>query len=504
GSPWRPPVRVRGCADAAEPLLGAGRGGARHRGRGPPGDRAGADRGPAAAADLPPRRDRRLHHVRRHLLRRHVRRLDDLDPAQHPRRVVVDRDRARGEPDGEAGARLGRPRHRRRRLLRRRHHRHGRADLPRPGDGRRRSPLRPRRVLRPDRAGLHHDHRPPRGVALAGAPQPVGWPRDRPGRDRHPLRPEPLHLRHPRAAERDRRRHRGGRPLRRRRDALGGLPDAPRRRYRDPDRGDGRDDALRVGPVVAAVAAGDSARLPDRQPAGRRRRDPDLPLLRPGEEADEAPGGVRPRRDRGGRRAGGRQQRRRRRRPDPPADARPADLGHRRDPPRRLPALRARPRADPLHPGPGARLGPDRQPLHRERDAAGAEPAAGRCLGPPAGNPPAAALRRDPRPGRARHLRPDGLGRRPGRPLRARRPRLRDAPLRRAGGPGRRRRHPRADRRAALPARPPDRPGRLRHLRHPPDLGDHPPDRRPGARRAAARPPCPPSPGGPTRWNRRL
>ena len=26
-----------------------------------------------------------LHHVRRHLLRRHVRRLDDLDPAEHPR-----------------------------------------------------------------------------------------------------------------------------------------------------------------------------------------------------------------------------------------------------------------------------------------------------------------------------------------------------------------------------------------------------------------------------------
>ena len=26
----------------------------------------------------------RLHHVRRALLRRHVRRLDDLDPAQHP------------------------------------------------------------------------------------------------------------------------------------------------------------------------------------------------------------------------------------------------------------------------------------------------------------------------------------------------------------------------------------------------------------------------------------
>ena len=30
--------------------------------------------------------DRRAHHVRRHLLRRDVRRLDHLDPAQHARR----------------------------------------------------------------------------------------------------------------------------------------------------------------------------------------------------------------------------------------------------------------------------------------------------------------------------------------------------------------------------------------------------------------------------------
>ncbi len=28
--------------------------------------------------------ERGVHHVRRHLLRRHVRRLDHLDPAQHP------------------------------------------------------------------------------------------------------------------------------------------------------------------------------------------------------------------------------------------------------------------------------------------------------------------------------------------------------------------------------------------------------------------------------------
>ena len=32
-----------------------------------------------------PRADPGLHHVRRHLLRRHVRRLDHLDPAEHTR-----------------------------------------------------------------------------------------------------------------------------------------------------------------------------------------------------------------------------------------------------------------------------------------------------------------------------------------------------------------------------------------------------------------------------------
>ena len=47
--------------------------------------------GPAMAlalllpVDLHRRRGQRDHHVRRHLLRRHVRRLDHLDPAQHPR-----------------------------------------------------------------------------------------------------------------------------------------------------------------------------------------------------------------------------------------------------------------------------------------------------------------------------------------------------------------------------------------------------------------------------------
>ena len=43
----------------------------------------------------PARSHRRLHHVRRHLLRRHVWRLDHLDPAQHAGRIGLDRHRDR-------------------------------------------------------------------------------------------------------------------------------------------------------------------------------------------------------------------------------------------------------------------------------------------------------------------------------------------------------------------------------------------------------------------------
>ena len=41
--------------------------------------------------------------------------------------------------------------------------------------------------------------------------------------------------------------------------------------------------------LLEAVAARDRVRLPDRRAAGRRRGNPDLPLLRDGEEADQAP-----------------------------------------------------------------------------------------------------------------------------------------------------------------------------------------------------------------------
>ena len=59
-------------------------------------------------------------HVRRHLLRRHVRRLDDLDPAQHAGRERLDRHRARGQQDGAQGPRRPGAGHGGDRLLRRR------------------------------------------------------------------------------------------------------------------------------------------------------------------------------------------------------------------------------------------------------------------------------------------------------------------------------------------------------------------------------------------------
>ncbi len=114
----RPRPRRRAAAD--EPALRPDRRHPRHRRRRAPRHRPGADRGAAAAGHLPVRPDGEPDHVRRHLLRRHVRRLDDLDPAQHPRRERLDRHRARGQQDGAQGPRRAGARHRRDRLLRRR------------------------------------------------------------------------------------------------------------------------------------------------------------------------------------------------------------------------------------------------------------------------------------------------------------------------------------------------------------------------------------------------
>ena len=183
-------------------------------------DRPGADRRPAAAGHLQSRPDRRLHHVRRHLLRRHVRRLDHLDPAQHARRVGHHRDRARRQPDGAQGPRRPGAGDRGDRLVRRRHDRHARADLHRAAHGAVRAALQPGGLFRAHGAGLHHRHRGARQLARARPREPVLRPGARPGRHRHPVRPGALHARHPGAARRHRRDRGRGRPVRGRRDAL--------------------------------------------------------------------------------------------------------------------------------------------------------------------------------------------------------------------------------------------------------------------------------------------
>ena len=169
------------------------------------------------------------------------------------------------------------------------------------------------------------------------------------------------------------RRHRGddarGRAVCRRRGALRRLPAPPRPGGDRAGSGLAVDDEGGLEPVLETVDPRHLPRVPDRRASGRRRRDPDLPLLHDREAALEASGGVRQGRDRRRRRAGGGEQRVRRRHADAAAHARPADLGHRRDHARRLPAIRAQPRAAAVRRAAGPRLGPDREPVRRERHA---------------------------------------------------------------------------------------------------------------------------------------
>ncbi|CAA9585738.1 MAG: Tripartite tricarboxylate transporter TctA family, partial [uncultured Thermomicrobiales bacterium] len=396
--------RIQRRPDAGKPALGAGWRLPRHARRRPARDRASPDRRAAAADHLLAGTDPGIHHVRRHLLRRHVWRIDHLDPAQHPGRVGLDHHRARRQPHGQARTRCFRPRDRRRRLLRRRDGRDDRPYLSRPNHGRCRAQLRPRRISRPDRARLYRDHRAARLFARPGTGEPFLRARDRPHRHRCPYRSATIHLRERPSLHWRRCGHRRSRPLRRRRNALGGVPDAPRQARCAPDQGIALDEPGRVEAVLEAMAPRHCARVPDWLAAGRRRRDPDLSLLRAREAALEAPRGVRPRRDRRGCRAGSGQQCLRRRRARSPFDAGAADLGDRGDHARRVPALRNPARPAALRPEPRPRLGPDRQPLHRQPDAAGAEPAACGALGPAPFDSSPPALRWHPRLRRARYL----------------------------------------------------------------------------------------------------
>ena len=164
---------------------------------------------------------------------------------------------------------------------------------------------------------------------------------------------------------------------------------------------------------------GTALRVPDREPPRRRGGDPDVPQLCHREAAVQAPGGVRARGDRGRRRARGRQQRRRGGRPRPAADDRTADVCHRRGDPHRVPVVRAAARPRAVHRVRAAGLRPAGQPLHRQRDAAGAQPAAGTHLGAAAHHPGAHHLRRHPGVRHPRDVRVRRVVRRPDAALRA-------------------------------------------------------------------------------------
>ena len=270
--------------------------------------------------------------VRRHLLRRHVRRLDDLDPAQHPGRVLVGRHGHRGQQDGQGRTGRAGARHRR--------------------PSARSSPAPSARCgivfLMPQVVKFAISLGAPEYFAIillafVGVTRrarrlpdprlrgPARRPDDR--RHRHRLRHRPAapHRRRCPARGRHRRRRRRGRHLRRRRGAVGGGPPAAQGRPAVIPVGRpwmGREDWGRSWkPWLRGTALG----FPFGAHARRRRRDPDLPVLHDRAQALQAPRGVRQGRHRGRRRSGGRQQRLCRRHPRADARPRPADQRHRGD-----------------------------------------------------------------------------------------------------------------------------------------------------------------------------
>ena len=157
---WRdvpePDARLLGRAPALDPRLRVRRLRDRHAGRHAAGPRAARGHQPAAAGDVRAEPDHRHRAARRRLLRRDVRRLDDLDPDAHPGRGGLGDDLHRRLRDDAARARRAGARDRRDRLVRRRHAGRGRADAARADARRVRAALRPARVHRAAADGLLH------------------------------------------------------------------------------------------------------------------------------------------------------------------------------------------------------------------------------------------------------------------------------------------------------------------------------------------------------------
>ena len=166
-----------------------------HRDRRASRARPGAHHRAAPADHLQGRADRGLHPVRRHLLRRDVRRLDHVDPAQHAGRERHHHHRARGQQDGPQRPRRRGARHRRHRLVRRRHHRHARHHLP---GARGRGPgaqVRPGGLFLPHGAGVRDGIGRARLLGRARTGRAVLRHLARPDRRRPADRPAALHLR---------------------------------------------------------------------------------------------------------------------------------------------------------------------------------------------------------------------------------------------------------------------------------------------------------------------
>ena len=152
----------------------------------------------------------------------------------------------------------------------------------------------------------------------------------------------------------------------------------------------------------------------------------------------------------------------------------PADLGDRRHHALGVPELRHQSGAAAAGVAAATGLGPDRLAVHRQRDAAGAQPAADRGLGEAAANSRADPLRRHSRVRDHRHLWHHPVSGRPDPALSHRRDRIPHAPLRLP----RRSRHHRNDPGTAggaeLPPGDDDLRRRLDRVLHAAAVGDHP------------------------------
>ena len=201
-----------------EPALRPDRLHGRHADRRAARHRPGGDHRHAAADHLPPAADGVADHAGRHLLRRAVRRLDDVDPGQPAGRGLVGGDLHRRLPDGPPGPRRRRAVDLGAGLVLCRHGRHDHhRDVRRAADAHG-AEIRPGRLLLAD--GARPGGGRGAGQRLGGQGDRHGVPRPavRPGRHRRQYRRAALHLRHPRAQRRHRLRADRHGPVRHRRD----------------------------------------------------------------------------------------------------------------------------------------------------------------------------------------------------------------------------------------------------------------------------------------------